>query len=906
MFFQSAIISLQAPACLHCFCFREKYLHASAIANGSGRLSMDSLFSKFGPLKALVPAKTGLHCEGSDASQMQSRSVQVCVCRSPSLQSKPNPATQAAQETSTCTSDPPFNPLPLPSPRTAIPAPLKFLWFSRKKKIPIENRASEQAQALHLSVLNNGDLISSLPLLEQNTGEASSLGDLIERSNKQKEDTQSETLREGCDDAVLIQEMHHDSPTQPEIAASILSNAIMANVDPSCRSTKKSWISMITDLKSLWPNRKAPMNQIGSPDKSRTCSTPPNNGITSTHVPKCESSCGGCELNACHGCSLEVPYTKVLHSKESFSKFLQDASLFDMKVLAQMSFLCDIAYTIPDIQPGRLLKHHRLRFITSSLDKKAEAEVKAKEAELSKKGLRSDKDKLTSKGDMGGGSSSEGEASSITLGSEASSISSQTSSVSQTSTKVSGNVSGAHTTDTTDELTEFHTSDHGEELRPTDEESLLAVVPVTAVVLAEEETKLAATKDLQASSSCPCEWFVCDDESMQTRFFVIQGSESLASWQANLFFEPTKFEGLDVLVHRGIYEAANALYEQVLPEVLAHFLAHGDLAQVRLTGHSLGGSLATLLALMFQIRGVLPRKSILPVVTFGSPCIMCGGDYLLERMVLPQNHIQSIIMHRDVVPRAFSCDYPDHVAQILKRLNGKFRDHPCLNNQKLLYAPMGQLLILQPDETTAPSHPLLPCGYGLYLLRHRANEEGRERATELRAAQRAFLNMPHPLEILSDPGAYGLNGAVSRDHNPRSYANAIHAVLRQEVKRLRRVQREQRRQLWWPLVIAESSLFAQRGLHSSSTSDQINFNGALTSAVCKTSMFFRQPSYCNYGTSSRMRFALGSSSLWESQKAAFSRYARLIASKHVQMGMLFIVSLRVVILECLSTLYAWI
>lgn len=140
-------------------------------------------------------------------------------------------------------------------------------------------------------------------------------------------------------------------------------------------------------------------------------------------------------------------------------------------------------------------------------------------------------------------------------------------------------------------------------------------------------------------------------------------------------------QGLDVLVHRGIYEAANALYEQVLPEVLAHFLAHGDLAQVRLTGHSLGGSLATLLALMFQIRGVLPRKSILPVVTFGSPCIMCGGDYLLERMDLPQNHIQSIIMHRDVVPRAFSCDYPDHVAQILKRLNGKFRDHPCLNNQ---------------------------------------------------------------------------------------------------------------------------------------------------------------------------------------------------------------------------------
>ena len=144
------------------------------------------------------------------------------------------------------------------------------------------------------------------------------------------------------------------------------------------------------------------------------------------------------------------------------------------------------------------------------------------------------------------------------------------------------------------------------------------------------------------------------------------------------------FQGLDILVHHGIYEAGKGLYEQVLPEILAHLAKHGDHAQIRLTGHSLGGSLAIILALMFQIRGVLTNKALLPVVTFGSPCMMCGGDILLQRLKLPRNHIQSIIMHRDIVPRAFSCDYPDHVAHVLKRLNGRFRDHPCLNNQVLV------------------------------------------------------------------------------------------------------------------------------------------------------------------------------------------------------------------------------
>lgn len=144
-------------------------------------------------------------------------------------------------------------------------------------------------------------------------------------------------------------------------------------------------------------------------------------------------------------------------------------------------------------------------------------------------------------------------------------------------------------------------------------------------------------------------------------------------------------QGLDILVHRGIYEAAKGIYEQILPEVRAHLKSRGNSATLRFTGHSLGGSLSLLMNLMLLIRGEVPLSSLLPVITFGSPSIMCGGDRLLRNLGLPQSHVQAIMMHRDIVPRAFSCSYPDHVAELLKALNGNFRNHPCLKNQVLFH-----------------------------------------------------------------------------------------------------------------------------------------------------------------------------------------------------------------------------
>ena len=50
----------------------------------------------------------------------------------------------------------------------------------------------------------------------------------------------------------------------------------------------------------------------------------------------------------------------------------------------------------------------------------------------------------------------------------------------------------------------------------------VAASTMTAVVAAGEKEKQEAAKDLQSLRSSPCEWFVCDDSATYTRCFVIQ------------------------------------------------------------------------------------------------------------------------------------------------------------------------------------------------------------------------------------------------------------------------------------------------------------------------------------------------------------------------------------------------
>ena len=115
-----------------------------------------------------------------------------------------------------------------------------------------------------------------------------------------------------------------------------------------------------------------------------------------------------------------------------------------------------------------------------------------------------------------------------------------------------------------------------------------------------------------------------------------------------------------------------------MPEIIEHLNKYGERAKLQFTGHSLGGSLSLLVHLMLLTSKVVKPSALRPVVTFGSPSVFCGGQKILEELGLDESQIHCVMMHRDIVPRAFSCNYPNHVANVLKRLNGSFKSHPCL------------------------------------------------------------------------------------------------------------------------------------------------------------------------------------------------------------------------------------
>ncbi|KAL8089321.1 hypothetical protein AgCh_038941 [Apium graveolens] len=606
------------------------------------------------------------------------------------------------------------------------------------------------------------------------------------------------------------------------------------------------------------------------------------------------NECGGDE-----GCEVCDDGEGVV-DKESFGKMLRRVTLGEARLYAQISYLGSLAYSIPMIKPGNLLKRHGLRFVTSSLEKKEQALKVEKDKVLVQEienALAQEKENSSAQTqDKEEGASAED----LPEVQEAEATPEDT--VDVVEDKNDGNQIGGSTayriaasaasylhSRTTSLLTFKSLKPEMSEDSPNgsrvcignvdmlnsidmmngDMASFIATTDsVTSVVAAKEEVKQAVADDLNSTTSSPCGWFICDDDQTATRFFVVQGSESLASWQANLLFEPIQFEGLDVLVHRGIYEAAKGIYEQMLPEVRDHVKNHGSHAYFRFTGHSLGGSLSLLLNLMLLIRGEVPRSSLLPVITFGAPSIMCGGDQLLRKLGLPKSHVQSIAMHRDIVPRAFSCHYPNHVAELLKAVNRNFRNHPCLKSQGLLYAPVGEFLILQPDEKFSPHHDLLPSGSGLYVLSCPISDVA-EAEKQIRAAQSLFLNSPHPLEMLRDRSSYGSEGTILRDHDMRSYLKSVRNVIRQELNQVRKGQREHRRKVRWPLVAARGS------------------NASITMGRPVASSNMEQ---------SQFKFA----GVLQTGRESMKRFSRLVASQHMHLLVVFLLPARTIILGAYS------
>ncbi|CAD7699851.1 unnamed protein product [Ostreobium quekettii] len=523
----------------------------------------------------------------------------------------------------------------------------------------------------------------------------------------------------------------------------------------------------------------------------------------------------------------------------SISRCLQSASTARVMLARSMSSLCALAYSMNRITPRLLWHHHRLQLVTTSASwrKQTEKAEEVEEAIFVGDGMASIQPE-----------SSQGDAA-MALDERANNIVAIEEKLRNLPTLDKKGATGTWTTKAMAEATINAASSVGSVAGSIYQQALsqLAkqaanrapaghVMDSVSRVLSLAYATLAATvpkpkdmpepppKEADAPKSveqpedlgqCPFEWYVADNPEHDLRLFVIQGSVGMDSWQTNLTFDPVVFEdeSYGVKVHRGAYETAQTLYAYFKPMVMDH-LESSQKAKVNFMGHSLGGSLATVLMLMFVARGVLPPEAVHSVYTFGGAAVFCEGaghctncaecafsstcesphhksnpQSLLNRLGLSEDVVTNVMMHRDIVPKAFACDYSS-VLPIMWSMGQSFRDHHCLaGTRATLFNFIGDMLVVQPSKELGivqgdGYHSLLPECTDLFLIEEPGHSakgsvgtgpDGEARSR--REALSSLFDSPHPLEILADPRSYGDMGKISRYHNPGSYTKAIKSVL---------------------------------------------------------------------------------------------------------------------------------
>lgn len=125
-----------------------------------------------------------------------------------------------------------------------------------------------------------------------------------------------------------------------------------------------------------------------------------------------------------------------------------------------------------------------------------------------------------------------------------------------------------------------------------------------------------------------------------TLILSFHGSDDIQDWIDNFSYEMVKFIfDKSIKVHKGFYENYNNVLEKVID------VAKDFKGKILLTGHSLGGAIATLIALF--LKSNLNNQNI-DLITFGTPRV---GNKAFSKKVneLFPNALR-IVYRRDIVP----------------------------------------------------------------------------------------------------------------------------------------------------------------------------------------------------------------------------------------------------------------
>lgn len=135
------------------------------------------------------------------------------------------------------------------------------------------------------------------------------------------------------------------------------------------------------------------------------------------------------------------------------------------------------------------------------------------------------------------------------------------------------------------------------------------------------------------------QYFVERDHDQQLHTITIRGTANKKNAKIDLKYLQSRDDMLGIDLHRGFKKAANLIY----PEIKT-LLGGAKNYKVRLTGHSLGAALSTILMMYLQVDGFTVEKSI----NFGQPKVT-DGEGVIKYDSLP---LIRVVNETDPVPLA--------------------------------------------------------------------------------------------------------------------------------------------------------------------------------------------------------------------------------------------------------------
>eukprot|EP01064_Diplonema_japonicum_P026036 TRINITY_DN3744_c0_g1_i4.p1 TRINITY_DN3744_c0_g1~~TRINITY_DN3744_c0_g1_i4.p1 ORF type:complete len:1163 (+),score=303.99 TRINITY_DN3744_c0_g1_i4:37-3489(+) len=143
---------------------------------------------------------------------------------------------------------------------------------------------------------------------------------------------------------------------------------------------------------------------------------------------------------------------------------------------------------------------------------------------------------------------------------------------------------------------------------------------------------------------------------------------------------PEEFKGLKV--HMGFLDGANRIFEQIVPAVINQRRKHGPL-RLTLTGHSLGGATALLLATFLDVSN-LDGVCVESVFTYGAPNILNIKEWDGTQPILKEVNVNQYVNERDVVPRSLGSSLVRKLAKVGIRMGFKALSCVTTNNAESL------------------------------------------------------------------------------------------------------------------------------------------------------------------------------------------------------------------------------